>query len=68
MADEKKKEVENTDTDFQEGLDRGVNGQGTSSPLIDFRSDEQKEAEKRGNEAGKTIKAQKDAEKEEDDS
>lgn len=62
MADEKEKEIENTDDDFKKGLEAGVEGDGTSTPLIDFRSDQQKDAEKRGNEAGQVIKATKEAE------
>jgi hypothetical protein len=57
---EDKNKVENTDADYDRGLERGKEGKGVSQPFVDIRSEQQKEAERRGNEAGKAIKASKD--------
>ena len=61
MDDEKEK-FENTDLDYDRGMERGLEGRGVSDPIIDTRSDQQKEAERRGNEAGKAIRAGKQGE------
>lgn len=64
MSDEKHTKVENTADDFQKGLNEGVKGLNTSDPVVDTRTDQEKEAENQGNQAGKIIKANSDLQQE----
>jgi len=64
MADKEKLDV--LTEAHKTGVDRGLEEKGPSNPLLDFRSDEEKEAEAEGIKDGTVILKTQEAEKKKD--